>query len=42
MAVELRNWFDQKIGADVAVFEILGNISITDLSGYALGKSRFV
>jgi len=41
VAVEMRNWFDRKIGADVAVFEILGNMSILDLSTYAAGKSRF-
>ncbi|TGO59558.1 hypothetical protein BCON_0043g00160 [Botryotinia convoluta] len=41
VAVELRNWFGKKIGADVAVFEILGNMSIGDLAKYAISKSRF-
>ena len=41
IAVELRNWFDKKLGADVTVFEILGNMSIVDLSKYTVDKSRF-
>jgi hypothetical protein len=40
-AVEMRNWFDKHIGADINVFEILGNISIADLSRKAAEKSRF-
>ena len=40
-AVELKNWFDKKVGAEVAVFEIVGNMSLTELAGYAAAKSRF-
>ncbi|OJJ96964.1 hypothetical protein ASPACDRAFT_46489 [Aspergillus aculeatus ATCC 16872] len=31
-AVELRNWFGKRIGADVAVYEFLGNMSLAELS----------
>ena len=40
-AVELRNWFDKHVGADVTVFNILGNMSIRELSKGAVEKSRF-
>ncbi|KAL2784041.1 hypothetical protein BJX66DRAFT_344395 [Aspergillus keveii] len=33
VAVELRNWVEKKVGADVAVLEILGGGTITELSG---------
>ncbi|KAL3448770.1 hypothetical protein BJX65DRAFT_317305 [Aspergillus insuetus] len=41
VAVELRNWFEKKVGADIAVLEILGGASITELCGLAAGRSRF-
>ncbi|KAJ0424608.1 hypothetical protein BJY00DRAFT_326526 [Aspergillus carlsbadensis] len=41
VAVELRNWFEKKIGADIAVLEILGGQSIIELSGLAAGRTRF-
>ncbi|RAH41241.1 MDR/SDR family oxidoreductase [Aspergillus brunneoviolaceus CBS 621.78] len=41
VAVELRNWFGKRIGADVAVFEILGNMSLAELSRSAAQKTRF-
>lgn len=34
-AIDLRNWFEMEIGADVAVFELLGNRSIGSLSSLA-------
>ncbi len=40
VAKELRNWFAKEIGADVSVFEILGNESIADLRLEAVGRSR--
>ena len=40
VAIELRNWFAKEIGAEVSVFEILGNESIADLSVEAVGRSR--
>ena len=40
-AVEMKTWFDRKIGAEVAVFEILGNLSLISLCQYVAEKSRF-
>jgi aryl carrier-like protein len=42
VAVELRNWFVRSIGADVAVFEIMGNSTIISLACDVAQKSRFV
>jgi aryl carrier-like protein len=42
VAIELRNWFARSIGADVAVFEILGNSAIANLARDVAAKSRFV
>ena len=42
VAIELRNWFAKAVGADVAVFEILGNGSMATLAGWAAEKSKFV
>ena len=42
VAVELRNWFKKAMGADVAVFEILGNESIAVLAAGVAEKSEFV
>ena len=42
VAIELRNWFAKAVGADVAVFEILGNGSMAALAGLAAEKSKFV
>ncbi|KAF8241412.1 hypothetical protein K440DRAFT_656775 [Wilcoxina mikolae CBS 423.85] len=39
VAVELRNWFIKEIGADVAVFDIMGSRSIADLSLVAAQRS---
>ncbi|RAH81723.1 KR-domain-containing protein, partial [Aspergillus japonicus CBS 114.51] len=41
VAVELRNWFGKRIGAGVAVFEILGNMTLAELSRLAAEKTRF-
>ncbi|PYI31454.1 hypothetical protein BP00DRAFT_474969 [Aspergillus indologenus CBS 114.80] len=41
VAVELRNWFGKRIGAEVAVFEILGNMTLAELSRLAAEKTRF-
>ena len=41
-AVEVRTWFRRVVGADVAVFEILGNESIASLGVAVARKSRFV
>ncbi|KAF2183646.1 hypothetical protein K469DRAFT_710445 [Zopfia rhizophila CBS 207.26] len=42
VAVEMRNWFQKRIGADVAVFEILANQSIAILAQKVAGKSKFI
>ncbi|KAH6683357.1 fatty acid synthase S-acetyltransferase [Halenospora varia] len=42
VAVELRNWFKKAMGADVAVFDILGNDSMAVLSMGVAEKSEFV
>ena len=40
VALELRNWFAREVGADVSVFEILGNESVHNLGLKAAGRSR--
>lgn len=42
VAVELRNWFETKLQAEVAVFEILGNVTFGDLAVLVAGKSQMV
>ena len=42
VAVELRSWFTKEMGAEVAVFDIMGSGSIKDLAGVVAGKSQFV
>ncbi|KAF2728787.1 reducing type I polyketide synthase [Polyplosphaeria fusca] len=41
VAVELRNWFAKEVGADIATFEILGNVTVDGLAELAVSKSRF-
>jgi hypothetical protein len=41
-AVEVRAWLGRVIGADVSVFEIMGNVSITSLGLEVAAKSHFV
>lgn len=42
LAVELRNWFGKVLGADVAVFDIMGAESIVAMSGDVARKSSLV
>ena len=42
VAVELRNWLTKEIGADVAIFEILGNMGIAEFGEVVVGRSSFV
>jgi len=42
VAVELRNWFSQTVDADVAIFEILGNVNFQEIGALVAGKSRVV
>ena len=41
VAVELRNWFAKKMNADVAVFDILGGASCSQVGILAAGKSQY-
>lgn len=41
-AVEIRTWFLTVVGVEVAVFEILGNLSIAALGAVVGGRSRFL
>ncbi len=41
-AVELRSWLRRDVGAEVAVFEILGNGSVAELARMVARKSRMV
>jgi hypothetical protein len=38
VAIELRNWFRQKLGIDMSVIEILGSASIQSLGELAAAK----
>ncbi|KAF7881904.1 uncharacterized protein EAF02_006592 [Botrytis sinoallii] len=42
IAVELRNWFNQKLDAEVAVFEILGEVTFQDIGVLVASKSKLV
>jgi hypothetical protein len=42
VAVEIRNWFLKEMKADVAVFDVMGSGSISDLLGLVAGKSQFI
>lgn len=41
-AIDLKNWFDREVGAEVQVFTLLGNTTLEDLAGDAAKKSRFL
>ncbi|THV55759.1 hypothetical protein BGAL_0004g00460 [Botrytis galanthina] len=41
IAIDLKNWLAKEIGADIAVFMLLGNTSIESLSRMAAEKSRY-
>lgn len=42
IAVELRNWFNQKLDAEIAVFEILGEVTFQEIGALVAGKSKLV
>lgn len=42
VAVELRTWFIREVGADVAVFDIMGGHSLRELAELAARRSSFV
>ncbi|RDL41700.1 Thiolase-like protein [Venustampulla echinocandica] len=41
VAVELRNWFEKELKADIAIFEILGGATLSGLGQSAAAKSQF-
>lgn len=41
IAVELRNWFAKEIGADMAIFDILGGATLSGIGMLAAGKRKF-
>ena len=41
LAVELRNWFAKELAADVAIFDIMGGVSIAGVGVTVAGKSGF-
>ena len=42
VAIEVRNWIGQEVGADVTVFDILGKGSMIELCKVAASKSKYV
>lgn len=42
VAVELRTWFMKKVGANMAVFDIMGGHSLQELAELAAKRSSFV
>ncbi|KAM3072030.1 hypothetical protein ACMFMF_007424 [Clarireedia jacksonii] len=41
VAVELRTWFAKELHADVAIFDILGSLSISDVAALSTAKSMY-
>ncbi|THC88594.1 hypothetical protein EYZ11_011959 [Aspergillus tanneri] len=41
VAVDLKNWFEREVGANVSVFDLMGNLSFRQLSALAAEQSRF-
>lgn len=41
VSIDLRNWIKLKLGADIQIFNVLGNISLEDLSRQATLQSSF-
>ena len=41
VAVEMRNWLLKEMGADLAVFDILGSASLAEISAAVAERSRF-
>jgi hypothetical protein len=42
MVVQLRGWFRSEIGANVTVFDIMGNLSLENVCKGAAEKSSWV
>ena len=42
LAVELKTWPSKQVGVEVAIFEVLSNLSISDFSESVAGRSSFV
>lgn len=41
LAIELRNWFGQEIGTEVAIFDIMSGQSIAEVAALVTGRSRW-
>ena len=41
VAVDMKNWFENEIGASITVFDVMGNMSLERLSAMAVQKSRY-
>jgi len=41
VAIDLKNWLAKEIGADIAVFDLMGNMPLEALSKLAMERSRF-
>lgn len=41
IAIDLKNWLEREVGAEVTIFELLGKISLQELGALAVGKSRY-
>lgn len=42
VAIEIRNWLEKEVGAQVAIFDILGTASMVELCRVVARKSRYV
>ena len=42
VAIEVRNWLEREVGAEVTVFDILGKGSMIELSKVAAGNSKYL
>lgn len=40
IAVDMKNWFENELGASITVFDLMGNISLERLSALVVQKSR--
>ncbi|KAE8143892.1 putative polyketide synthase [Aspergillus pseudotamarii] len=41
MALDLKNWFHNEIGADLAIFDIMSSMDLKQLAGVVVWKSRY-
>ena len=41
VAIDLKNWLDREVGAEITVFELLGKLPLGELGALAAGRTRF-